>query len=164
MSRTPSMKVKRWISSEELKRLIRKKERDVKVLNRLHFINYLYSGCSVPEASETLGITKVTGYIWLKRWNEEGRSGLIPKYSGGRPPKITEEDKGELKESLSKRNNWTTREVRDLIREKFDVDYSLKRVREILKSLGMKYAKPYVLDYRRPDEAGEILKKTWIRR
>lgn len=157
------MKVKKWITTEELKRLIRKKETDVKVLNRLHFINYLYNGYSVPEASETLGITKVTGYIWLKRWNDKGYSGLIPKYAGGRPPKITEEERGELKELLNKRDNWTTREVRDLIWEKFNVEYSLKQVREILKSLGMRYVKPYVLDYWRPDDAEEILKKTWIK-
>ncbi|MEN4018995.1 MAG: IS630 family transposase, partial [Methanobacterium sp.] len=63
MSRTPSLKVKKWITREELKKLIRKKEKDVKVLNRLHFMNYLYDECSVPEASEKLGVTKQAGYI-----------------------------------------------------------------------------------------------------
>ena len=62
MTRTPSMKVEKWITGEELKKHIRLKKKDVKILNRLHFMNYLYNGCSVPEASEKLGITKVTGY------------------------------------------------------------------------------------------------------
>ena len=66
MTRTPSMKVEKWITVEELKKRIRKKEKDVKVLNRLHFMNYLYSGLSVPEASEKLEITKVTGYIMVR--------------------------------------------------------------------------------------------------
>lgn len=71
MKRRQSKEVKKWVTAEELGQLIRKKEKDVKVLNRLHFMNYLYSSCSVPEASEKLGITKkVTDYIWLKRWNE----------------------------------------------------------------------------------------------
>jgi putative transposase len=91
MSRSLSLKVRKWISNEELKERIRKKEKDVKVLNRLHFINQLYNGCSVPEASEKLGITKQTGYIWLERWNEDGYEGLIPRFSGGRPSKITDQ-------------------------------------------------------------------------
>jgi putative transposase len=48
MSRNPSMNVEKWITVEELRKRIRDKEKDVKVLNRLHFMNYLYSGCSVP--------------------------------------------------------------------------------------------------------------------
>jgi putative transposase len=54
MIRTPSMKVEKWITVEELKKKIRKKEKDVKVLNRLHFMNYLYSGLSVPEEVRNL--------------------------------------------------------------------------------------------------------------
>ena len=61
MTRTPSMKVEKWISVKKLRKRIRKKEKDVKVLNRLHFINYLYSELSVPEASKNVGISKVTG-------------------------------------------------------------------------------------------------------
>jgi len=110
MTRTPSMKVEKWITVEELKKRIRKKEKDVKVLNRLHFMNYLYSGLSVPEASEKLGITKVTGYIWLDRWNEDGYEGIIPRFAGGRPSKLTDEEKIELKEILKERDNWSTKE------------------------------------------------------
>lgn len=40
-------------------------------------MNYLYTGSSVPEASEKLGIIKVTGYNWLERLNENGYRGLI---------------------------------------------------------------------------------------
>jgi len=38
MSRTPSLKVKKWITCEELKKPIRKKKKDVRVLNKLYFI------------------------------------------------------------------------------------------------------------------------------
>ena len=58
MTRTPSMKVEKWITVDELKKTNKKKGKDVKVLNRLHFMNYLCSGLSIPEASEKLGITK----------------------------------------------------------------------------------------------------------
>lgn len=160
MSRNPSMKVKKWITSEELKKKIRLKEKDVKVLNRMHFINYLYSGCSVPEASEKLGITKVTGYNWLERWNQDGYEGIIPRFAGGRPSKLTNNEKQQLKELLKKRDDWTTKEILKLIKEEFNVEYSLKQVRIILKDLGLKFGKPYPKDYRRPEDAEKQLKKT----
>ena len=160
MTRTPSMKVEKWITVEELKERIRKKEKDVKVLNRLHFINYLYNGVSVPEASEKLGITKVTGYNWLERWNEDGYEGIIPRFAGGRPSKLTDQEKNQLKELLKKRDDWTTKEIRNLICKRFGVEYSLKQVRIILRNLGLKFARPYPKDYRRPPDAEEQLKKT----
>lgn len=159
MSRTPSMKVEKWITREELKRLIRKKEKDVKVLNRLHLINHLYDRCSIPEASGKLGITKQTGYIWLERWNEEGYGGLIPRFAGGRPSKLTDQEKSDLKELLKERDDWTTKEVRNLIKKEFNIEYSLKQVIIILKSLGLKLGKPYPQDYRRPLDAEKQLKK-----
>ena len=88
MTRSSSLKVRKWITADELKNIVRKKEKDVKVLNRLHFMNYLYQGYNVPEASEKLGITKQTGYIWLERWNEDCYDGIIPHFSGGRPSKL----------------------------------------------------------------------------
>jgi len=160
MTRTPSMKVEKWITVEELKKRIRKKEKDVKVLNRLHFMNYLYSGLSIPEANEKLGITKVTGYNWLERWNEDGYDGLIPRFAGGRPSKLKDEEKSQLKEILTKRDDWTTKEIRNLICDRFGVKYSLKQVRIILRNLGLKFARPYSKDYRRPSDAEEQLKKT----
>ena len=161
MSRNPSMKVEKWITGEELKKRIKSKEKDVKVLNRLHFMNYMYSGCSVPEASEKLGITKQTGYIWLERWNEDGYEGLIPRFAGGRPSKLTDTDKNQLKEILKERDNWTTKEVEKLIEDRFSVEYSLKQVTIILRKLGLKFAKPYTHDYRKPEDAEEQLKKTY---
>jgi len=135
MSRTPSMKIVKWITGEELKNMIKHKEKNDKILKRLHFINYLYNGLSVPEASKKSGITKVTGYNWLVRWNEEGYNGIIPHFSGGRPSKLTEQEKTMLKEILTKRDDWTTKDIRNLIYQQFGVEYSLKQIRIIIANL-----------------------------
>ncbi len=126
----------------------------------MYFINYLYSGLSVPEASKKIDISKVTGYNWLERWNEDGYDGIIPRFAGGRPSKLTDEEKSQLKEILAMRDDWTTKEIRELICDKFGVKYSLKQVRIILRNLGLKFARPYPKDYRRPVNAEEHLKKT----
>ena len=44
--------------------------------------------------------------------------------------------------------------------DKFGPDFSEKHVRTILKNLGLKFAKPYPKDYRRPPDAEKQLKKT----
>ncbi|RZN70189.1 MAG: hypothetical protein EF807_03655 [Candidatus Methanolliviera hydrocarbonicum] len=70
----------------------------------------------------------------------------------------------ELIDLLKERDDWTTNEVRDLIKERFDVSYTLKQVRVILRSFGFRYGKPYPHEHRRPKNAEDILKKGWMNR
>jgi len=65
-----------------------------------------------------------------------------------------------LKTILENIDFWTTEEVKDLIRNEFDIDYCLNSIRKLLRKIGMKHNIPYCLDYRRPENAEEILKKT----
>ena len=78
---------------------------------------------SVEEAAELVGVTEATGYAWLKRWNSRCYEGIIPEFGGGRPSKLTEEQKEKLKEML-KEKEWTTKEVQEVIEAEFGVIYS----------------------------------------
>ncbi len=60
---------------------------------------------------------------------------------------------------LERKDYWTTREVLELVKEKYDVEYSQKQIGVILRSFSMHHSKPYTLDYRRPENAEDILKK-----
>src|SRR5664280_305575 len=160
MAKWDRIGIKRKMPVEELDRRIKKLEFDVKVLNRLHFIRNRYLGDSVELAASKSGVTKRVGYIWQDRWNEEGYEGLIPKYGGGRPAQISDEEKIELKEILAKRDDWSTKEIKQLIKDEFAIEFSEKHVRTILRSIGLKFARPYPKDYRRPLDAEEQLKKT----
>jgi putative transposase len=106
---------------------------------RLYFIRYRYGGDGVGEASRKVGVTKRVGYIWQERWNEDGYDGLIPKYAGGRPSKLSEREKEQLREILEEKDCWTTEEVRDLIFREFCIEYTLKQIRIILKSFDRIY-------------------------
>lgn len=160
MAKWDKIEIEHHMTVEELDRQIKSLEKDVKVLNRLHFIRNRYLGDSVELAASKSGVTKRVGYIWQERWNEEGYKGLTPKYGGGRPSQLSNEDKIKLKDLLSKRDDWTTKEVKKLIKDEFGSDFTEKHVRTILRDLGLKFAKPYRYDYRRPDNAEEQLKKT----
>lgn len=144
---------------EELNKRIKTLESNTKVLKRLYFIRYRYEGKMVSESAKIVGITKRVGYIWQDRWNKNGYDGLIPQYAGGRPSKLTDQQKGRLVYLLNQSETWTTEEVRALIFKEFSVEYTNKQIRIILKKVGMRHAKPFTHDYRKPDDAEEILKK-----
>jgi putative transposase len=152
-----SIVIKRHITAEELLKRIKSPEKDVKVLQRLYFIKYRYEGVMVEDAAKRVEISKPVAYIWQERWNKEGIEGLKPKFAGGKPSKLTDNQKEQMKEILNKRDDWTTEEIRKLISEEFMVEYTLKQIRIILRKFGMKLGKPYPHDYRRPDDAEDIL-------
>jgi putative transposase len=160
MSRREEIPIQRLMNIEDLNRKIKSVEKDVKILKRLYFIKFRYSGDSVEKASEKVGVTKRIGYIWQNRWNEKGYDGIIPRYAGGRPSKISDQQKSELEQILRRKESWTTKEIKDVILREFNVEYSLKQIYIILRDMGMNFGKPYPRDYRRPTNAEEMLKKS----
>ena len=160
--RTPK-EVKRHITSGELRKLIKDEQKRGKILQRLIFINDLYEGKSIPSAAKHVGVVRTIAYEWLKRWNESGLDDLVPRFAGGKPSKLSAEQKKELRTQLEAKDLWYLGDVVDLIRTKFGVEYSERQVRRILKGFSMKHAKPYQIDYRKPDDADEKLKKNSVR-
>ena len=140
-----------------------KEERDLKVWKRLAFLNTIANhGISFEDASKIFLLSHSTAYEWIRKWNREGYEGLASKEDlrTGRPSKLNDEDLRELKELLKRKGYWQTSEVVKLIGERFGVSLSQDQVRRILRDkLKMKFSKPYSKDYRRPDNAEEILAK-----
>ncbi len=160
MGRRETIPIVRKMTVEELESRIKTLEKSTRVLKRLYFIRHRYEGNSVEEASEKVGVYKMMGYQWQNRWNEDGYEGLIPRFAGGKPTRLSHESIDQLKGILKERDDWTTEDVQDLIEKKYHIRFSLKHIRTILRKMGMHYSKPYQHDYRRPNNAEEILKKT----
>ena len=159
MGRKQEKTIIRHVTLDDLNRKIKKEEKSVRVLERLYFIRSIYKGNTIKESCDAVNITEPTGYAWLELWNNKGYDGLLPKFSGGPKPKLGDAERQELKQMLNEKEAWTLREVRGLIKDKFDVEYSEMQVWRILTKWNMHHAKPYVLDKRRPDDAESILKK-----
>lgn len=109
-------------------------------------------------------LTKVplpTLYSWKNNWNEEGEFSLenFQGIGGGRKSKLTREQMGILKNELHSKEGLTTRQVKNLIKNLFNIEYSDSQVWRILRKIGMNLQKPYPQDYRRPENAEEILKE-----
>ena len=135
MGRNRAYHVAKQISLNDLEKTIKAKEKDLRVLKRLYFIRLLYQGYALEEASEKIGITVPTAYEWLKRWNKSGYYGLVPQFSGGPKPKLSEDEIGILKTLLKNKNNWKLNEVRKLIKEQFGVEHSEMHIWRIMVKL-----------------------------
>ena len=159
MARPEEIRIEKHLTILELDKRIKTLEKDTRVLKTLYFVRYRYEGKSVEEAGRLVGISKNNAYIWQERWNEYGYEGIIPRFAGGKPSKLSDEQKLELKERLSS-GSYTTEEVRELIQTSFGVEYTSKQIRIIMRKMGLNYAKPFQHDYRRPTDAEEQLKKT----
>jgi transposase len=135
-------------------------EKDDKVRLKLVFLNAIANfSMDLETACSMCEIATSTGYLWIRNWNKEGYQGIKDKpNSGGRPPKLSEENLEKLKTELKKKEYWTTQEVKTELLEKFGVDLSEDQVRRILRGkLNMLFSKPYPIDYRRPIDAEIIL-------
>ncbi|MBN1166869.1 MAG: transposase [Methanospirillaceae archaeon] len=159
MVNVEQIEIIKHIPLAELTKKIKDYSIQAKILKRLLFINLRYSGKTVSESCILIGISIATGYTWQERWNLEGYVGLIPKYGGGKPSKMTNQQKEALWEVLHTRDHWSTNEVKQLIQLEFDISYSMDQTRRILRNFNMSFGKPYPHDYRRPIDAEEIFKK-----
>lgn len=160
MGRKREKEIVRHVTLDELNKIIKKDEKSVRVLERLYFIRFIYKGDAIKEACQKVDISEPTGYSWLDLWNKKGYEGLVPNFSGGPKPKLGDVEREELKRMLAEKDAWTLREVRELIKARFNVEYSEMQIWRMLTSWNMHHAKPYILDKRRPDNAETILKKT----
>ena len=160
MGRKQEKDIIRHETLEDLNKRIKKEEKSVRVLERLYFVRFIYKGDTIKEACEKVNISVPTGYSWLDYWNERGYDGLVPNFSGGPKPKLGDAEREDLKRMVAEKDAWTLREVRELIKQEFNVEYSEMQVWRILTSWNMHHAKPYILDKKRPEDAETILKKT----
>ncbi len=138
MTNQEQIPIERKISQTALTQKIKDLEKELKMLNRLKFINYRYQGKTVGEASELCGFTKRVGYIWQDRWNAEGINGLKARHKGGKHSKISTEQLEELKAYLIKNNITNTKEVKKIIEDEYQVTFSEKHVRTLLHKMNLK--------------------------
>lgn len=149
------------LTMEEINKLINDLKIEVNLYKRLLFLKSLKKGVSVTHASEFVGVNRGTGFRWIKQYNKNGLDGLIPKYGGGRPSFLSDEQLQELKKILADLNeNYSIHEVQALIKEEYNVEYSYKQVWEIVrKKLALNYSKSFPVYENKPENSEKILKK-----
>jgi len=163
MARPEAISIVKHVPLEELNGILKDNERDAVRASRIRqwvlFVRMRYLGYTVQEAAKAAGMSLQGGYNLQERWNTGGRDALEPAFGGGRPSRLTEEQKDRIVEIL-RVCPMETSDVRLYIMEEYGIEYSMKQVHVILSKRGLHHAKPYPRDYRRPDDAETALKKT----
>ena len=135
-------------------------EKNPHIKIKLIFLNFIANHTdSFENICKLCGVPESTGYQWIREWNEKGYLSVMESANkGGKPPKLTDKDLQELKGYLKEKEYWQTKEVKELIKNKFNVDISEDQIARILRQkLKMNFSKPFPMDYRRPADAEAIL-------
>ncbi len=145
MTGKSKIKIEPHLTIDELNKIISELRIDVKVYQRAIFLKLVMQKKPISHAAKFVGVSRETGFNWLKKYNKEGFNGLIPKYGGGRPSLLTDKQLEELKDIITNSNkNYSVREVQQLISERYGVNYSYKQAWEVSrKKLNLNYGKPF---------------------
>lgn len=98
------------------------------LVRRLCFVRNLYRGDSISEAADRVGVSQPTGSRWVDAWNADGVAGLEPAFGGGRPSKLSDEEREQIQLLLEQHQSLTAADVRQLIESAFGVTYSKRHV------------------------------------
>ncbi|MCL2116323.1 MAG: helix-turn-helix domain-containing protein [Methanobrevibacter sp.] len=133
-----------------------------RIYQRVLFLRMLRQNFSIKDATHLLNVTERTGKNWLKKYNELGFDGLIPNFGGGRPSLLKNDQLEEIKEIVGNKDaNYTIKDVRKLIFDKYGIKYSYKQAWVICREkLKLNYGKPSPESPDRSPTRKEDLKKT----
>ena len=90
--------------------------------------------------------------------NNDGYKGPYNQICRKVTSKMSEEQRNLLKEKL-KGGQYTTSQIRDIIRNEFGIEYTMKQIWIMLKKIDMRHARSYPHEKLIPKDAEDALKK-----
>ena len=144
-----------------------KKEKDARAKTRLQVLLLRRQKYTQPEIAAMVHVTQGTVSNICRRFLKEGWISVYDKPRDGRPSRLTPQQKTSLKELLSHefidgeiRRGWQTKDVTKLVKEKFSVKYSPRKVRDLLYEMEMSWKVPRPEHKNRDEKAVRTFKKT----
>jgi transposase len=128
-------------------RVLAGKVKDANQARRLRAIAAVYEGMDREEAARIGAMDRQTLRDWVHRFNAHGPDGLINIKPTGRPARLSEQQKEELRGLVEAGPNpqtdgvarWRCVDLRRVLGERFGVDLSEVRLGRILKELGFSH-------------------------
>lgn len=129
-------------------------------------IEAVHNGIPKSTVADVYGVSRVTIYRWLERFEEGGTEGLERKAGSGRPRKLEELTEEELKAIVLQDASqfgfetdlWTVGRLRRVIQEQFEIALSNNTVWRRLREAGLTYQKPEREYY----EIDEAAREAWL--
>jgi putative transposase len=158
--------VREDFAANELRRLAAL-VKDADQVRRLLALAAVYDGMNREDAARIGGMDRQTLRDWVHRFNEQGAQGLISAKSPGRPPKLSIEQKEELrllveagpdpeKDGVAR---WRCVDLKRVLEERFAVDLSEVSLGRVLKKLGFSHISARPLHPKQDGEAIATFKK-----
>jgi len=156
---------------EELKAIMRK-AKDRRHFERYQAVYLYLSGYKMNEVARIIGRHPVTVSIYISAYKEGNIPGLVLGHSTGKPPKLSEEQKAVLLETVSTkvpadvgftaRYNWTLSLAAQFVKKEWDISYSLRGMSGVLHALGLSCTRPtYTLNKADPEKQKVFVEETF---
>jgi transposase len=121
-----------------------------RVAIRAHFIILSADGYGAQDIAEIHRTSDVTVYQWLDRFDEEGPAGLYDRPRAGRPPKIDEEARTVIEDTMEQPphqtgynfTTWTVPLLTRHLETLLNLDLHTETVRLALQELGFCWSRP----------------------
>lgn len=163
------------ISKETVNELVQALQRaykagDAKMVRRITARLNMSKGEKVSEIAVTLSVAPSRVYEWLKRLMIEGVAGLKPNWKGGRPAKLTPNQRQRLGDLIDagpqaagfRSACWNSVMIQELILREFGKLYNIHYVSDLLKGLGFSFQKArFISGHLDEERRGVWLAHTW---
>ncbi len=144
-----------------------KSEKDFRAKTRLHILFLRRRNQTQQNISDLVGVTQGTVSNVCRRFLDESWDSVYDKPRSGQPSFLTNRQRSALRARLSKeyvdgdvRRGWQTKDVAELIREKFGANYTMRAVRNLLHKFGMSWKVPRPMHLNRDEKAVDRFKKS----
>src|SRR5512134_3463411 len=145
---------------------------DAAQARRLLSIAAVYEGMNRRDAAKIGGMDRQTLRDWVHRFNAEGPEGVVNRKPRGAAPKLTPEQKRALAAlveagpAVERKGliRWRRIDLKQVIRERFGVDYHERSVSRLLHNLGFSHVSARPQHPKQNAKAMDMFKKVSRRR
>ena len=151
-----------------------KNEKNAKLKVRYHALVLMHEFQNCTTVAKLVKKSRTTIQSWVKAFNADGIDAIVPNSLPGRPSRLSEDHKEELKKDISTHprklgyefSNWEGKSVSEHIKNKFGVLLKVRQCQYLFHELGFTLQRPrYKFPKANPEKQKEFIqdfKKSWI--
>lgn len=163
--------LKEGLSADAFRRAARASD-DTRQVRRLLALAAIRDGMSRTAAARIGGMDRQTLCDWVHAYNDQGIDGLINDRSPGRPPKLSDAQKAEIKALVEKGPDpardgvvrWRCIDLARIAKARFGVTVDEDTIGRLLRDFGFSHISARPKHPEQPDGAVAAFKKTSARR
>jgi transposase len=142
---------KTWGGKEKLLQLI-KREKDIRVKERLQAVLWRLRNTDYTEIAKRLNRSNDTITQWVRRWNKEGYEGLSDKHRPGRPLTLAPNEENTIIETVNQSTRITCKILKFKIKDEFNKELTIGGINAILHRNNLSWKKPKKKDYKQNEQ------------